>query len=63
MLKIEIDENDSLSIEHKKEVRVYIFHKSIHLLTSSILNNNNNNNNFLKANFENIFRTAFKVVL
>ena len=31
-LKIEIDGNDSLSIEHKQEI--YIFHKSMDLLVS-----------------------------
>ena len=39
-LKIEKDRNDSLSIEHKEEIR--IFHKSMDLLISSILNNNMN---------------------
>ena len=38
------DGNDSLPIEHKQEIQV-IFHKSMNLLISSILNNNNNNNN------------------
>ena len=37
-LKIEIHGNDSLLIEHKEEI--YIFHKSMDLLVSSILNNN-----------------------
>ena len=37
-LKIEKDGNDSLSIEHKEEI--YIFHKSMDLLISNILNNN-----------------------
>ena len=36
---MEIDGNDSLSIEHKEEIR--IFHKSMDLQISSILNNNN----------------------
>ena len=36
---IEIDGNYSLSIEHREEV--HIFHKSMDLLISSILNNNN----------------------
>jgi hypothetical protein len=31
--------NDSLSIEHKEEIHIY--HKSMDLLTSSILNKNN----------------------
>ena len=35
---MEIDGNDSLSIEHEEEI--HIFHKSMDLLTSSILNNN-----------------------
>ena len=42
-LKNKIDVNDSLSIEHEEDI--YIFHKSMDLLISSILNNNNNNNN------------------
>ena len=37
-MKIEIDGNDSLRIEHKEEI--HIFHKSMELLISSILNNN-----------------------
>jgi hypothetical protein len=40
-LKIEIDGNNSLSVEHKE--RIPIFQKSIDLLISSILNNNDNN--------------------
>ena len=36
-MKIEIDGNDSLSIEHMEEI--HVFHKSMDLLTSSILNN------------------------
>ena len=43
-MKIEKDGDDSLSIEHKEEIKV-IFHKSMDLLISSILNDNNNNNN------------------
>ena len=39
--KIEKDGNDSLPIEHKEEIQV-IFHKSMDLLISSIINNNNN---------------------
>jgi hypothetical protein len=35
---IEIDGNDSLSIDHKEEIP--IFHKSMDLLLSSIINNN-----------------------
>ena len=35
-MKIEIDGNDSLSIEHKEEI--HIFHKSTGLLMSRILN-------------------------
>ena len=37
-LKIEVDGNDSLSIERKEEI--HIFHKSMDLVTRSILNNN-----------------------
>ena len=37
-LKVEIDGNDNLSIEHKEEI--HIFRKSMDLLISSILNNN-----------------------
>ena len=37
---MEMDGDDSLSIEHKEEIQV-IFHKSMDLLTSSIFNNNN----------------------
>ena len=33
---IEKDENDSLSIEHKEEIR--IFHRYMDLLTSKVLN-------------------------
>ena len=42
MLKIKKDGNDSLSIEQKEE-RQIIFHQSMDLLISSILNNNNIN--------------------
>ena len=38
--------NDSFSHEHKNEIKV-IFHKSIDLLISCILNNNNINNTYL----------------
>ena len=38
-MKIEIDGNDSLSIEHKEEI--HVLYKSMDLLISSILNNNN----------------------
>ena len=41
---MEQDGNDSLSHEHKEEIKV-IFHKSLDLLISRILNNNNNNSN------------------
>ena len=41
----EEDGNNSLSIKHKEEIPIHIFHKSMDLLISSILNNNNNNNN------------------
>ena len=37
---IEKDGNDGLSIEHKEEIR--IFHKSMDLLISGMLNNNSN---------------------
>ena len=43
-LKIEIDWNDSLSIEHKEEI--HIVYESMDLLINSIINNNNNNNNY-----------------
>ena len=43
-LKIEIDGNNSLSIEPKEEI--HNFHKSMDLLLSNLLNNNNNNNNY-----------------
>ena len=36
---MEVDGNDSLSIEHKEEI--HIFHKSMDMLISSILNNIN----------------------
>ena len=36
---MEKDKNDGLLIEHKEEI--HIFHKSMDLLISSILNNNN----------------------
>ena len=39
--KIEKDEDESLSIEHREEIKV-IFRKSVDLLISSILNNNTN---------------------
>ena len=49
-LKVEKEEeNDSLSIEHKEGI--HIFHKSMDLLISSILNNNNNNNNNMVCNW------------
>ena len=41
---MEIDGNDSLSIEYKETIKV-IFLKSMDLLINSILNNNINNNN------------------
>ena len=53
-LKIEIDGNDSLSVKHKEEM--HMFHKSMHLLISSILNNSNNNNN------NNNNKSSFKLV-
>ena len=42
-LKIEKDENDSLSHEYEKEIQ-FIFLKSMDRLISNILNNNSNNN-------------------
>ena len=48
---IEIDGNDSLSIEHKKEIHRPIFHNSTDL--SRILSNNNNNNNNNNSNNNN----------
>ena len=38
---MEIDGNDSLRIEHMEEI--HIFHESMDLLISSMLNNNNHN--------------------
>ena len=38
------DGRDNFSVQRNEEIQV-IFHKSMNLLMSSILNNNNNNNN------------------
>ena len=43
-LKIEKGGNYSLSHEHKEVIQI-IFHKSMNLIISSILNINNNDNN------------------
>ena len=47
-MKIKIGGNDSLSIEHKKEID--IFHDFVELLISSILNNYTSNNSMSCSN-------------